>query len=76
MKVTNSLIEELTNRVDLAVDSLMTKLEVQAQEIVSLRDENKHLKENYRQILKEIEQYVIQLEQIKSHYVNSNHNVK
>lgn len=76
MKVTNDLLQELIKRVDVAVESLMIKLASQEQEIIKLKDENKRLRDNYTLMLEEIKQYITELEQIKSHYVDSNYNIK
>ena len=76
MKVTNDLLHELTKQVDEAVESLLIKLRVQEVEINHLKEDNKRLKDGYIQLVEEIKQYIIELEQIKSHYVDSNHNSK
>jgi len=76
MKMTNDLLPELMKRIDEGVDSLLLRLASTEQEIISLKNENKQLKNNYAQILEEIKEYINQLEQIKSHYVNSNNNIK
>lgn len=76
MKETNDFLAGLTKQVDDAVESLLTKLKIQESEIIRLKEENKHLKDNYIQLVEEIKQYIIELEQIKSHYVDSNYNSK
>ncbi|MGI4775599.1 MAG: hypothetical protein ACRYE9_01515 [Janthinobacterium lividum] len=76
MKITKDLLFNLTKRVDEAVDSLMARIDEQEQELIELKNENESLKNNYAQVLLEIEEYVTQLEQIKSNYVYSNHNNK
>lgn len=76
MKETNNLLSALTKQVDDAVESLLTKLESQDVEIIHLKSDNERLKNNYIRLVEEIKQYIIELEQIKSHYVDSNHNSK
>ena len=76
MKEKNNSLSELTKRVDEAVESLLIKLEAQRLEIIHLKDDNKRLQDNYIHLVAEIKQYIIELEQIKSHYVDSNHNSK
>ena len=76
MKETNNLLSALTKQVDDAVESLLIKLESQNVEIVRLKSDNERLKSDYIRLVEEIKQYIIELEQIKSHYVDSNHNFK
>jgi len=76
MKETNNLLSALTKQVDDAVESLLIKLESQDVEIIHLKSDNERLKNNYIRLVEEIKQYIIELEQIKSHYVDSNHNSK
>ena len=76
MKETNNLLSALTKQVDDAVESLLIKLESQNVEIVRLKSDNERLKSDYIRLVEEIKQYIIELEQIKSHYVDSNHNSK
>lgn len=76
MKVTNDSLHELINKVDTAVESLLNMLKNQEHEIAKLKDENQRLRDDYDLVLNEVNQYTIQLEQIKSHYVNSNYNIK
>lgn len=76
MKEINNLLDGLTKQVDDAVESLLIKLKDQEVEISHLQDVNKRLQDNYAQLVEEIKQYIVELEQIKSHYVDSNHNFK
>jgi hypothetical protein len=76
MKETNNLLNALTKQVDDAVESLLIKLESQDAEIIHLKRDNERLKNDYIRLVEEIKQYIIELEQIKSHYVDSNHNSK
>ena len=66
----------LTKRIDDAIESLLNQLSLKQQEILRLKNENEELRNSFNEILKEIKGYNIQLEQIKSHYVNNNHKFK
>lgn len=76
MKEKNDLLKGLTKQVDDAIESLLMRLKIQETKISRLKEENKHLRDNYIQLVGEIKQYIIELEQIKSHYVDSNYNSK
>lgn len=76
MKITSeSIITQIVN-IERIIDNLLDKHKFQENEISLLKIENKRLRENYAKTLEEIQEYVKQLEQIKSHYVNSNNNIK
>jgi len=55
--------------IDQRADILLTKLDEQKKEI-------DNLKNDYKIAMKQIEEYVTELEQIRNHYVNSNNNIK
>lgn len=76
MKITGDFLLDLTKRVDEAVDLLIFKINEQEQELTKLKSQNKSLQDSYAQLLLEVEEYVTQLEQIKSDYVYSNNNNK
>lgn len=73
MKTTNHDFNNLTKRIDDAIEDLLNQLSLKQQEISRLENENEELRNNFDKVLNEIKGYNIQLEQLKSHYVNNNH---
>ncbi len=55
----------LMSKVDKSVDDLLLTIKNQEVEINKLQEQNSQLKSQYHKILTEVEQYVIELEQIK-----------
>ncbi|XVN43483.1 MAG: hypothetical protein RCG15_04260 [Candidatus Rickettsia vulgarisii] len=57
-----SLVKDLDQKLEL----LLTKLNGQNEEITNLKYENEKLKNNYKQILEQINLYITELESIKN----------
>ncbi len=64
-KVDNESLQKLMQLVDQKIDTMLIKFEQQQEEINELRNKNKELKAQYTQTLEQIEQYILELEQIK-----------
>lgn len=58
-------LHSLMSRVDKSIDNLLLTIQTQELEISKLKEENIQLNSKYSKILKEVEQYVTELEQIK-----------
>jgi|APCry1669193128_1035447.scaffolds.fasta_scaffold215974_2 hypothetical protein len=62
-------LKSLMQSIDQSVDVLLTEIADQKKEIANLKND-------YKIAVKQIEEYVTELEQIRNHYVNSNNNTK
>ncbi len=65
MTINTDLLLKLMQEVDQGIEGLLSDIAEQHQEINRLKDENKHLKDNYRKILEQIAVYIAELEEIK-----------
>ncbi|WP_341756554.1 MULTISPECIES: hypothetical protein [unclassified Candidatus Tisiphia] len=65
MTITNDLLLKLMQEVDQGVEGLLSDIAEQHEEINKLKDENKHLKDNYAKILEQIAVYIAELEEMK-----------
>lgn len=59
------LLLNLIKDVDTKLEELLKELNEQNEEIISLKHENQKLKNNYKQILEQINLYIAELESIK-----------
>jgi uncharacterized coiled-coil protein SlyX len=74
MEITkNSLIEQI-HEIGKKIEDLNAKLAKQGRLIEDLNSQNKSLKQQNSATLDQIKEYIEELEQIRSHYVNSNNN--
>lgn len=64
-KVNDESLRRLMQLVDQKIEAMLIKFDHQQAEINELRNKNKQLKDQYAQTLKQIEQYITELEQIK-----------
>jgi hypothetical protein len=69
-------IKTLIETINSTINSMLVKMEKQAEEIKILREENKELNEIYKQTITKIEEYVKELEQIKHEHINNNNNAE
>ncbi|GAB4162249.1 MAG: hypothetical protein Tsb006_0240 [Rickettsiaceae bacterium] len=65
---------DLIDQIDSKVENLLAKLEKQEQVIADLQPRNEALKQNNQKTLDQIKEYIQELEQIRSYYVDSNNN--
>ncbi|MDR0296936.1 MAG: hypothetical protein LBH67_03120 [Rickettsia sp.] len=65
MTITNDLLLKLMQEVNQGIEGLLSDIAQQHEEINKLKDENKHLKDNYTKILEQIAVYIAELEEIK-----------
>jgi hypothetical protein len=76
MEITKKHLVDLVREIGAGIDRLNEKLEKQNREIEDLKLQNRCLKENNRLTLDKIKEYIKELEQIRSHYVDSNNKSK
>jgi cell division protein FtsB len=74
MEITKKNLIELIHEISEKIEKLSAKLVKQDVIIESLKAQNESLKRNNHETLGQIKEYVEELEQIRSHYVNSNNN--
>lgn len=74
MKITKQHLISLIKEINSKVDSLLFKINNQEKIISDLQAQNENLKLNNQKTLDQIKEYIKELEQIRSHYVNINNN--
>jgi beta-lactamase class A len=67
---------DLIKQINTDTDNLISELSLKNKEIKDLRMQNEYLKESSLATLDQIREYIKELEQIKTHYVDSNNNSK
>lgn len=72
MEITKKKLIDLIHEISENVDKLNAKLAKQENVINDLKSENEKLKQNSQTALDQIKEYIEELEQIRSHYVDSN----
>ncbi len=72
MKITKQHLINLIKEIDSKIDGLLTNINDQDKTIKDLRSQNEDLRLNNQKTLDQIKEYIKELEQIRSHYVNSN----
>lgn len=76
MEVSKKLLIDLIKQINSDTEKLISELNLKNKELEDLRMQNKHLKESSLATLDQIREYIKELEQIRTHYVNSNNNSK
>ena len=76
MEVSKKLLMDLIKQINTDTDNLISELSLKNKEINDLRMQNEYLKESSLATLDQIREYIKELEQIKTHYVDSNNNSK
>ncbi len=76
MKITKQHLINLIKEIDGNIDGLLTKINNQGKIINDLQSQNENLRLNNQKTLDQIKEYIKELEQIRSHYVNSNNNTQ
>lgn len=75
MEITKKNLIDLINEIGENIDKLNIKLAKQETLIEELRFQNEKLKQSNHDTLDQIKEYIEELEQIRSHYVDSNNNI-
>ena len=75
MEITKKNLIDLINEIGENVDKLNAKLAKQEGFIEDLKSQNEKLKKNNHETLDQIKEYIEELEQIRSQYVDSNNNI-
>ena len=74
MKTTKKNLIDLIQEINDNIDGLNKKLIKQESLIQDLKSQNESLKQSNHDTLDQIKEYIEELEQIRSHYVDSNNN--
>lgn len=75
MEITKKNLIDLINEIGENIDRLNAKLAKQEGFIENLKSQNEKLKQNNHETLDQIKEYIEELEQIRSQYVDSNNNI-
>ena len=75
MEITKKNLFDLINEIGDNIDRLNTKLAKQEDFIKDLKFRNEKLKQNNHVTIDQIKEYIKELEQIRSQYVDSNNNI-
>ena len=75
MEITMKNLIDLINEIGENIDRLNAKLAKQEGFIEDLKSQNEKLKQNNHETLDQIKEYIEELEQIRSQYVDSNNNI-
>ena len=75
MEITKKNLIDLINEIGENIDRLSVKLAKQEGVIEDLKSQNEKLKQSNHDTLDQIKEYIEELEQIRSHYVDSNNNI-
>lgn len=75
MEITKKNLIDLINEIGENIDRLNAKLAKQEGFIEDLKSQNEKLKQNNHETLDQIKEYIEELEQIRSQYVDSNNNI-
>ena len=76
MEISKKPLMDLIKRINNATDKLIAEGAAKNKEIEELKIQNNLLKENNIATLDQIREYIKELEQIRTHYVDSNNNSK
>lgn len=76
MNVNYESLQLLMQHIDHKIDQLLKRLASQQEEIRLLQNRNQQLEDYCQQTVDSIEKYIAELEQIRSYYDNSHHNIK
>ena len=75
MEITKKNLIDLINEIGENIDRLNAKLAKQEGFIEDLKSQNEKLKQNNHETLDQIKEYIEELEQIRSQYVDSNNKI-
>lgn len=76
MEVTKKQLIDIIQEIGHRVDRLMDEVAKQDQQITELKSQNQELKKSNQATLDQIKEYIQELKQIRTHYVDSNNNAK
>lgn len=72
MELTKKPLIDIIKQISNDIDRLQSELLQKEQQISDLKQQNEQLKKNNSATLDQIREYIKELEQIRSHYVDSN----
>jgi predicted nucleic acid-binding Zn-ribbon protein len=76
MEVTKQQLIETIHYISDKIDEIMVKSAKKEQQIIDLLSQNEELKNSNQATLDQIKEYIKELEQIRSHYVDSHNNTE
>ena len=76
MEVTKTQLIDIIREIGHQVDQLISEIEKQNKQITELKSQNQELKRNNQATLDKIKEYIQELKQIRTHYVDNNNNTK
>ena len=74
MEVSKKSLMDLIKQISNRTDTLISELSLKDKQIEDLKMQNERLKESSLATLDQIREYIKELEQIRTHYVDSNNN--
>ncbi len=74
MEITKQQLIEIIREIGEKTEKLVADSARQSQQIEDLKSQNEDLKKSNQATLDQIKEYIQELEQIRSHYVDSNNN--
>jgi hypothetical protein len=74
MEITKQQLIEIIREIGEKTEKLVANSARQSQQIEDLKSQNEVLKKSNQATLDQIKEYIQELEQIRSHYVDSNNN--
>jgi len=74
MEITKQQLIEIIREIGEKTEKLVVNSARQSQQIEDLKSQNEDLKKSNQATLDQIKEYIQELEQIRSHYVDSNNN--
>jgi len=72
MELTKKPLIDIIKQISDGIDGLHSELLLKDKKIADLKQQNEQLKKNNSDTLDQIREYIKELEQIRSHYVDSN----
>ena len=76
MEITKQQLIEIIHEIGEKIEKLAAKSAWQRQQIKDLKSQNEDLKKSSQATLDQVRKYIQELEQIRSHYVDSNNNIR
>ena len=76
MEITKQQLIEIIHEIGEKIEKLAAKSARQRQQIKDLESQNEDLKKSSQATLDQVREYIKELEQIRSHYVDSNNNIR
>jgi len=76
MEITKQQLIEIIHEIGKKIEKLAAKSARQRQQIKDLESQNEDLKKSSQATIDQVREYIQELEQIRSHYVDSNNNIR